>query len=214
MVKRASITYSKLREQLGCVGVETKRLGAKTVIMPKMARQWKVENIVKMVSDVVDLHDELRWGDTYIEQESGEYLISLLKRDIPIKVISTMKKVRDPKMLERIKIMDRIEMTEFLRQLKLNGQLLFPRKRTAHMRRLEEQMPYWTKHVTEAGSIDYWSPGEEPDDLVRSLMIDCFSLRGVIENRSMEHVGGGIPKIEADPDLTQDFSFSAPRLYR
>ena len=214
MVKRASITYSKLREQLGLVGVETKKMPTKIAVLPKLARQWKVENIVKMVDDVVQLHEQMAWGDTYIEQESGEYLISLLKREIPIKVISTMKKVRDPKMLERIKIMDRVEMTEFLRMLKLNGQLLFPKKRSASMIRLEEQMPYWTKHVTEAGSIDYWSPGSEPDEQVRSLMVDCFSLRGVIENRSMEHVGGGIPKIEADPDLTQDFSFSAPRLYR
>ena len=135
-----------------------------------------------MIREIGVLHQKYQWGDTYIEQESGQYLITTLKQQqMPVKVITTGKKVKDPKKLDRIKVMDKIEMSEFLRKLMLNGQLLFPRNPSKRMKILEEQIPYFTKHTTEAGSVDYYAPGEEPDNMVRALMIACFSVRLLLQ---------------------------------
>ena len=195
MTKRGAISYDKLRSHIGLVGIEI-RSGDKNIYI-KFIRQWRPDQINQLASDVAQLHEEFQWGDTYIEQESGEYLISMLKKEynLPVKVISTQKKVKDPNDIERIKTMDKIEMTEFLRKLKLNGQLRFPKKPSPRMKQMEGQIEMFAKHTTEAGGIDYYAPGEEPDDLVKSLMIACFSVRNIIGISTSDiitHVGGGI----------------------
>ena len=89
--------------------------------------------------------------------------------------------------------MDKIEMVQWMVKVKLNHQIEFPPNPTVQMQELESQMSIFTEHKTESGNIDYFAPGDEYDNLVKSLMIACFSVRNVIDaGINIEHVGGGI----------------------
>ncbi len=191
-MKQAAIAFSKLRNEIGLVGIDANP--EKKTVTPKLAQQWTVNDVETMASDTYALHQRYNWGTTFIEQESGEYLISILKNQykLPIKVITTGKKIKDPKSIRKVRIMDKNEMTEYLRKLKLNGQLLFVKSPSAKMKELEEQIPFFTKHATEAGSIDYYASGKEPDNLVKALMIACFSVRNILEGNDGSIVAGPI----------------------
>ena len=187
-----AISYSKLRDDFGAVGGSVRN----NKIYVNMARRWPAEKVTEMADSMLTYYNRIQWHETIIDQISGEYIISMLKnRSLPVKVISTSKNVRDADQIERIKVMDKIEMTEFLRKLKINRQLRVPMNPSKHMKDLEDQIPMYAKHTTEAGGIDYYAPGTEPDDLVRALLIMCFSLRNFIDHdQSIEHVLGGVPE--------------------
>ena len=191
-MRSVAISYSKLREDFGAIGVTA----AENRIYVNMARRWHSSQVAEMANSMLTFYNRVTWPNTYIDQITGEYLIDMLKkRGIPTKVISTQKNIKDAKKIEKIKVMDRIEMTEFLRKLKNNGQLRFPVNPSKYMQVLENQIPMFAKHTTEAGGVDYYAPGEEPDDLVRALMIACFSVRNYIDNViTTEHILGGVPK--------------------
>ena len=208
-IRVAALTHSKLRNEYGMVGVEAVPLEKK--IYPKLVRQWQIEDVNRIPNDVYRLYTLFHWNPTYLDQLSGEYLIASLNRlNIPTQVITTQKNLKDPKMLRKVKVMDMIEMTELLRKLKVGGQIPFPMEPSANMRKLEVELPFFAKHTTEAGGIDYYSPGEEPDDLVRALMICCFALRsyigegsgggqavaGNLSDSETERTGGIIPDLE------------------
>ena len=59
-------------------------------------------------------------------------------------------------------------------------------------------MPIFSEHITETGSADYYVSGEEPDDLIKSLIMCGFSYRKqLIEAYSIIHIGGSIGKIKS-----------------
>ena len=178
-MRRAAISYDKLRTTIALVGIEVKP----QTVHVKLARRWPVDQINKMMDDTSELHKLFNWGTTYIEQETGEYLISTLnkKYGMPMSVITTQKKVKEAKKIQKIKVMDKIEMTEFLRKMKLNGQVRFVADPSQSMKDLEDELPSFAKHTTEAGSVDYYASGAEPDGAVKALMIACFSVRNIIE---------------------------------
>lgn len=185
-IRVAAITHSKLRNEMGLVGIEA--IPAERRVYPRLVRQWPLDDVNRIPDDVYRLYNAFHWNPTYLDQLSGEYLIAGLRRlEIPTQVITTQKNLKDPKMLRKVKVMDLIEMTELLRKLKMNGQIRFPTKPSANMQILEHEIPFFSKHTTEAGSVDYYAPGEEPDDLVRALMICCFAVRQYIGEGS----GGG-----------------------
>ena len=199
-MRNAAISYSKLREDFGAVGIRVmnNRIGV------EFARRWHATEVKNMVNDMIHAYGRVNWNDTFIDQITGEYLINMLKRrGMPMQIITTNKLSKNAKDIEKIRVMDKIEMADFLRALKHNEQLRFPKKPSVHMQKLEAQVPMFSKHTTEAGSIDYYAPGEEPDDLVRALLIACFSVRNMIDSpHSLEPILGGIPHtLDTDPDL-------------
>ena len=50
---------------------------------------------------------------------------------------------------------------------------------------LMKQMEMFTEHVTEAGTVAYYAPGEELDCLPRALMMCCFAARNSLEHGVM-----------------------------
>ena len=165
-MRNVAISYSKLRNHLGAVGVKV----ANNRISVHYARRWPAEKVNDMANDLLFAYSRVKWNRTYMDQLVGEYAINLLKqRSLPVNVITTNKLSKNAKDIEKIKVMDKIEMAEFLRKLKLNGQLRFPANPSVHMKEMEEQIPMFSKHTTEAGSVDYYAPGEEPDELVRGF---------------------------------------------
>ena len=156
--KVTALAHSKLRNELGFVGIEA--VASEKKVYVKLARQWSLDDVTDIPKEISDLYDRFHWDNTLVAQSTGEYVIAALKtRGLPVTVITTQKLVKDPKLLQDIKVMDKIEMTEFLRKLKFNKQVIFPEQPSANMQKLEREIPFFSKHTTEAGGVDYYAPG-------------------------------------------------------
>lgn len=190
-MRNVALSPDKHRNNYGAVGIMIKN----EQIHVKMAKRWPAEKTREMIDDMHHAYNRVHWANTIINQEGSENIITdLRKRGLPVKIITTSKMMKSGKDIEKIKVMDKIEMTEFLRKLKENGQLRFPTNPSHNMKIMEEQIPMFAKHTTEAGGVDYYAPGSEPDDLVRALMMACFSVRNMIDyGFSTGHVLGGVP---------------------
>ena len=115
--KVTALAHSKLRNELGFVGIEA--VASEKKVYVKLARQWSLDDVTDIPKEISDLYDRFHWDNTLVAQSTGEYVIAALKtRGLPVTVITTQKLVKDPKLLQDIKVMDKIEMTEFLRKLK------------------------------------------------------------------------------------------------
>ncbi|MBI1663422.1 MAG: hypothetical protein IS860_08030 [Nitrosopumilus sp.] len=193
-MKITAIAHSKHRNAFGLVGIEVDSNQKRAYV--KMAKQWSRDKINTVPSEIAKLYREIKWSKTYIDQESGEHLIQDLRKsyNIPLKIITTQKKVKDPKGIEKITTMDKIEITQFMLTLMQNHQVKFPQNPSQIMAELEHQIAVYSEHKTEQGSIDYFAPGEEKDNLTKALLICCFAARkqlSLVPNDTV-HVGGGI----------------------
>ena len=207
IIRRAAISHSKHRNAFGLIGIEADSESKR--IRVKLARQWPRIKINETLPAIAEIYSKVNWDTTYIDQLTGEHFIQSLKREhhVPVKVINTQKNLKDPDDIERIKTMDKIEMVQWMVKVKLNHQIEFPPNPTVPMQELESQMSIFTEHKTESGNIDYFAPGDEYDNLVKSLMIACFSVRNVIDSGiNIEHVGGGITNNISSLD-TKEFDY-------
>jgi len=196
-IKLAATAHSKHRNAIGLVGVEIDPKLKKVYV--KLARQWSRSMISEIPNEISKLYIKVKWGDTYIDQQTGQHFISDLKRihHIPLKIISTQKNLKDPDEIERIKIMDKIEMTQFMLSLRQNHQVEFPANPSDTMQELESQMPLYSEHKTEAGNVDYYAPGDEKDNLTKALLICCFAARKYLVFGDIEtYVGSQISEPE------------------
>ena len=66
------------------------------------------------------------------------------------------------------------------------------------MSELEKQVALYTEKKSEAGSIDYFAPGDELDSLTKALLIACFAARPYISGKSGDHIGGGGSAMQND----------------
>ena len=209
IVKHAAMSHSKLRDEFGIVGIEAD--SEKRLIKVKMARQWSRDELNLIPGHVTKLHDKVNWDVTYVDQLTGEHFIMDMKKLMNVKVITTQKNMNDPDDIEKIKKMDKIEMVQWMMVVGQNKQIEFPEDPSRFMRDLEGQMDLFAEVTTEAGGIDYFSPGDEYDNLVKALMIACFSVRKIIEGydgkRYCGPMGGETEEIR-DPE--QEFFEAFP----
>ena len=93
MAKRVGLSYSKLRERVGIVGISTKDRN----IHVRLALAWKVEHMRDLPIDVARLYRQYRWETTWIDQTTGEYLIQELRKKyyVPVSVFTSQKQVKD-----------------------------------------------------------------------------------------------------------------------
>ena len=192
-MKTVGIAYSKHRNALGLVGNET--IPAERKALVKFAREWQRENISKAPATIAKLYDKIKWDKTVIDQQVGEFFIQDLKNHgIPLQVITTQKDLKDPENIERIKVMDKVEMTHFIMvALRQRFQIEFPANPPKTIQKLEHQISMYTEHKTEAGGIDYYAPGDQKDNLTKAFMISIFAERNVLTKfENTVHVGGGI----------------------
>ena len=189
IISLAAIAHSKKRNAIGLVGVDID-IELKKVYV-KLARQWPRTMINEIPYKIAELFEKIRWGNTYIDQLTGQHFITDLKtRKMPLRIINTQKNLKEPDDIERIITMDKIEMTQFMVVLRQNHQVLFPDNPSKTMKELEDQMPLYSEHATEAGNVDYYAPGDEKDNLTKALLIDCFAARKYLTGEITEHVGG------------------------
>ena len=201
-VRYTAICYTKLRDQLGMTGISVDPATSKAYV--RLARHWEraTAKMPTLAQTVSDMYAYAQWDMTYIEQETGEHIIDSLisGHGVPVETINTSKQVKEGDDISGIRIMDRVEMTEYLSYLLLTHAVQFPPAHTStHIDSLEAQMPFWSRHTTEAGSVDYYAPGEEPDDLVRSLMVCCFAARNHLGHGGSEGRTALASPLEGNP---------------
>lgn len=154
------------------VGVEVDP--KKRLAYVRLAKQWKRDNMNAIPDDVKSIHDKVKWGQTFADQQIGQHLIRSIEKALGFQVqaITTQKNLKDPEDIELIKVMDMTEMAQLTLSLKQEHQIQFPPKNiTEDMKQLIKQMEMFTEHITEQGTVSYFAPGEELDCLPKALMI-------------------------------------------
>jgi len=177
IIRLAAIAHSKHRNAIGLVAIEIDK--DLKLVYVKLARQWSRDKINEIPYEIAKLYNQIRWGNTYIDQLTGQHFIQDLRtvHHMPLQIINTQKNLKDPDDIERIEVMDKIEMTQFMLTLRQNHQVLFPENPSKTMGELEVQMSLYSEYKTEAGNVDYYAPGDEKDNLTKALLIDCFAAR-------------------------------------
>jgi len=176
--KTVALAYSKQRSTFGLVGIDPDE---DLVVQVGLAKQWSRQQINQIPLDIANAYHDIQWSNMYVDQSLGEHLIKEIKKhNISVNVITTKKNMPDPADIERLLVMDKMEITQFMLSLKLKHRIQFPPKRGKDMQELVNQIELFTEHKTEAGGIDYYSPGDELDNLTKALMICCFGVRNIL----------------------------------
>lgn len=181
-----AISYTKQRTMFGMVGVEIDPV--KKIAFVRLAKQWSRKNMNSIPGDIAELHKRVKWNNTIVDQQVGQHLIKSFEMAMKnqVQVITTQKNLRDPENIELLKVMDITEMTQLTLSIKQDHRIQFPKKNhTEDMMDLMKQMEMFTEHVTEAGTVAYYAPGEELDCLPRALMMCCFAARNSLEHGVM-----------------------------
>ncbi len=195
-----ALSYTKQRTVFGMVGIEIDP--TKKIAYVRLAKQWKREKMNNIPADLKQIYSKVKWHMTFADQLIGQHLIRSIEKILQFEVatITTQKNLKDPEDIEAIKVMDMTEMTQLTLSLKQDHNIQFPPKnRSDDMEQLINQMEMFTEHVTEAGTVAYYAPGEELDCLPKALMICCF-----VGRMSLQH--GEMPMIirRDGTDMGQD----------
>lgn len=199
MIRQAAIAHSKHRNMFGLVGVEISHRQKKVFV--KLVRQWPREQINHIHNEISTLYNNVKWGETYIDQQTGQHFIqNLTNNNMNLRIITTQKNLKDPAQIEYVRIMDKIEMVQLMIVLKQNHQIVFPKNPTHTMKQLEEQIAIFSEHKTEAGSVDYFAPGQELDNLTKALMINCFAARTYLLDIEPDDIQGTVTDYLTDAE--------------
>lgn len=174
--KIVAISHSKLRNAIGMVGIEID--DEEKIAYVRLAKHWKRDQMNEMPADIKTLYSKIKWDKTYADQQVGQHLLKSIEAQVSFTVftITTQKNLKDPEDVEKIKVMDQTEMTQLFLSLKLAHKIQFPlpEDQKKDMISLIKQVEIFSEHTTEQGTISYYAPGEELDNLTKALMICCF----------------------------------------
>jgi len=191
--KIVAISHSKHRNMIGFVGIEVDT--EKLIVYVRLAFQWSRNQINQIPQEIDDAYSKIKWDKLYIDQSTGEHFIKDIKRHgVSVEVITTKKNLNEPNDIDRLLVMDKIEMTQLMLALKLKHRIQFPPNPNGTMREAISQVELFTEKKTEAGGIDYYAPGEELDSLTKSLMICCFAVRNILDGDDGIPVMGPVRK--------------------
>ncbi len=207
IVKRAAIGHSKHRNSYGLVGIELDTKESKIYI--KLAKEWSRKDFRNIAFEISELYEKHDWGDTFIDQNTGEHFIDSLKKKfgMPIRVINTQKNLKDPKEIHKIKTMDKIEMSSWFLEQKQNHKIKFPTYDKT-IKTLEEQVGSYSEIISESGSVDNYAPGDTHDHLIKALLISCFSVRKLLDgDDGVVYCGPLISETQRDPEREFDEAF-------
>ncbi len=186
--KIVALAHSKHRNMIGFIGI---KVDENLKVHVKLAKQWSRNQINQIPQELKTAYSKIKWNRFYVDQMVGEHFIKDINRHgIRTDVITTKKNMNDPDDIERLLVMDKIEMTQLILSLKLDHRIQFPSNPGKTMQEAINQVELFTEHKTEAGGIDYYSPGDELDNLTKSLMICCFAVRKILAGDDGSHVGG------------------------
>lgn len=184
-----AVSHSKLRKIFGLVVCGLDKDNKKLYV--GYAMQWSRNDLKSAIPKIKKLQEMLDWTHIIIDQQTGQHFIRSLEiAGLHVKVIYTGKNIKEVRDIENLEVLDKIEMTQLFLTLKNNHQIIFPDD-SKILKKLEDQVPIFSEHITEAGTVDYYASGEEPDDLIKSLIMCGFSYRKQLtEDVDITHVGG------------------------
>lgn len=182
--KIVALSYTKQRTMFGLVGIEVD--AEKKIAYVGLAKQWKRDTMNDIPKDMAQFFAKVKWDQTFADQLIGQHLIRSIEQNLGIglQAITTQKNLKDPENIEKLKVMDMVEMTQLTLSLKQEHQIQWPpiEKLKGDMDELTKQMEMFTEHVTEQGTVAYFAPGKELDCLPRALMICLFVARAELQH--------------------------------
>ena len=185
--KIVGIIHSKHRNAIGLVGIEVNI--TEKLIYVKLAKQWNRTQLNQIPNEIGKLYKKLGWNYTYIDLQTGQHFIQDIQNQrIKVNVITTQKNVKDTYEIDQARIMDKIEMVQFMVSLKQNHQVKYISKPNDDMKEMEKQISLFTEKKTEAGGIDYFAPGNELDSLTKALLIACFAARKYLGGNNTRNI--------------------------
>jgi len=108
---------------------------------------------------------------------TGQFVIEELEQVHHISVIgvTTTKDIKDEKKKHKVQTMDKNENVKWVLNMKAEHRIIFPTDQncSGDMLELKRQIAIFAEHKTEAGSVAYYAPGQEHDDGVMALLINC-----------------------------------------
>ena len=181
LARHAGLSYSKHRDAHGLCGIEI-RGPDPPVAYVALVRSWPRSALSDLPAEALSLWSQFQWQPTAVDQLAGHHLIQELQGSgVPCAPFTTQKDLKDPKGIERLEILDKVEQVQFAIWLRQVSGLRWPARPSDRMRSLEEQLAQFSEHKTEAGSVDYYAPGEERDELVKALLAALFQARKLLE---------------------------------
>jgi hypothetical protein len=120
------------------------------------------------------------------KNNTGVGVIDHLKHDykVPIVSVVTSSYVKNEEKIHSGELMDKVEMSDFMLNLKQNHRIKFLKKSLASREILElkRQLETFAQFKTEAGRRSLRAPGQDHDDLVMALMLAIFIGRNYLED--------------------------------
>ncbi len=177
---------TKRRSHFGMVGIEIDP--DIPIAYIRLAKLWKREDMNQIAPQTKAMYSKIKWSATYALQTVGEHLLKSIEMETGINVfpITTQKNLKEPSDIEKIAIMDEIEMTQLLLSLKQDHKIQYPPKPTGDMEKLIAETEMFTENISEQGAVSYYAPGAETDGLIKALMICCFAGRNSLQELSDE----------------------------
>ena len=165
----------KRRDSFGLVSlfvdVEKNRL------FVEFAKRWLRKDYMYVEERIARYHQQAHWSDILVEQNNtGEHVIEMLRKKyaLPVRAVTTVGKITDPRKHHRLKTMSKPEMVNWYVRAKQRHIALFPRSLNVDMLELKRQIAIFAEYRTDAGNVTYHAPGNEHDDLAVSFLIACF----------------------------------------
>lgn len=173
---------TKKRTHFSMVGIEIDP-NTKTAYV-RLAKIWPRSDMNKIASEVKALYKKIQWQVTYAEQTFGQSILRDIQSQANFLIfpITTQKNLKDPENIDKLAIMDQIEMTQFLLSLKQDHKIQFPPNPTKDMSNLIKETEMFTEIITEQGSASYFAPGDELDGSIKALMIACFGGKSALQD--------------------------------
>jgi len=153
-------------------------------IFIEFCKRWLRVDYLNVEADIARMNQKALWNHIYVEQNNtGEHVIEVLRKKygLPVKPITTVAKLTDPKKHHKGKTMSKNEMVGWFLKAKQSHIIQFPQdSKNPDMLEYIRQIAIFSEHKTEAGNVAYYAPGEEHDDLVMAGLVACYAARRYI----------------------------------
>ena len=206
MIKTAGLDSGKQKDQSCLVSLQ---VHSREVFVEGCKFWPRGTDYQNIEDDVARLHLTHQWRRIMVEVNNvGEHVYEQLLRKygLPVRPVTTVAKLSGDRIKKSTsqrlrRSMPKNEMVTFYLKLKKLHRVKFPAEPDRNMRQLEKQLTAFTEKKTEAGNITYAAPGSEHDDGVMALLMALFEAKPMLEESLGVHVGGGIPRAAAAPQI-------------
>jgi len=152
----------------------------KNKIYVKGARDWMGEEYPTVEKELAKVHQDKALDFFVVEQNNtGIHVIESLRtiHHVPVIGINSSSKITDPAKIRAGKSMDRVEHVGWINEKRAEGTIVFPKVKTAGLKKLVNQLNTFVRKTTKGGQTTYAAEGSQPDDYVMAFMVNTFFIR-------------------------------------